>query len=53
MTISQRLYRAYLLQVTVDNIFNYKPKYYSSNSPISPGTTCMIGLSINIDEIFR
>lgn len=53
VTVSQRLYRAYLLQVTVDNVFNYKPKYYSSNSPISPGTTYMIGLSVNIDEIFR
>lgn len=53
VTVSQRLFRAYLLQVTVDNVFNYKPKYYSSNSPISPGTTCMVGLSVNIDEIFR
>lgn len=53
VTVSQRIFRAYLLQVTVDNVFNYKPKYYSSNSPISPGTTYMVGLSVNIDEMFR
>lgn len=53
ITLSQRLYRAYLLQVTVDNIFNYKPDIIASNSPMSPGTTFMVGLSVNIDEIFR
>ena len=53
VTVSQRFFRAYLLQASVDNLFNYKPEYYSSNSPISPGTTFTVGLSVNIDEIFR
>lgn len=50
-TLSQRLFRAYMLQLTVDNLFNYKAKRYSGNSPISPGTTYMVGLSVNLDEI--
>ena len=53
ITVSQRLFGAYLLQATVDNIFNYKPDIIASNSPMSPGTTFMIGLSVNIDEIFK
>lgn len=52
LTVSQRLQRAYLLQFTVDNLFNYKPDYYSANSPVSPGTTFMVGLSVNLDELF-
>lgn len=52
LTVSQRLFRAYLLQMTVDNLFNYKPDFYSANSPISPGTTFRIGLSVNLDELF-
>lgn len=52
VTVSQRLYKAYMLQVSVDNIFNYKPKYYWGNSPITPGTTFLVGLSVNIDDIF-
>lgn len=52
LTVSGRLFRAYLLQLTVDNLFNYRPESYSANSPISPGRTLMAGLSVNLDEIF-
>lgn len=53
ITVSQHLFRAYLLQATVDNIFNYKPDIIAANSPMSPGTTFMVGLSVNIDEVFK
>lgn len=53
ITVSQRLFRAYLLQATVDNIFNYKSNTIAANSPMSPGTTFMVGLAVNIDEIFK
>lgn len=52
IVLSQRIYKAYMLQLSVDNIFNYQPKVYAANSPISPGTTFMAGISIDIDEIF-
>lgn len=52
IVVTQQVFRAYRLQVMVDNLFNYKPDYYSGNSPISPGTTFRIGLSVNLDEIF-
>lgn len=53
LVVTQNLFRAYTLQATVDNIFNYQPKFFAGNSPISPGTTFMVGLSVNIDEIFK
>lgn len=53
LVVTQHLFRAYTLQATVDNLFNYQPKFYSGNSPISPGTTFMVGLSVDIDEIFN
>lgn len=52
IVVSQRLFRAYMLQLSVDNLFNYKPDTYAANSPVSPGTTFTVGLSVNIDEIF-
>ncbi len=52
LTVSGRLFRAYLLQFTVDNVFNYQPDHYSFNSPVSPGRTFMAGLSVNLDELF-
>ena len=42
-----------MLQATVDNIFNYKSDNIAANSPMSPGTTFTVGLSVNIDELFR
>lgn len=53
IVVTQSLFRAYTLQATVDNVFNYRPRFYAGNSPISPGTTFMVGLSVNIDEIFK
>lgn len=52
LVVTQSLFRAFTLQLSVDNLFNYKPEYYSINSPISPGTTFLAGLSININELF-
>lgn len=53
IVVTQSLFKAYTLQATVDNVFNYRPKFYAGNSPISPGTTFMVGISVSIDEIFK
>lgn len=52
IVVSQRLFKAYSLQLSVDNLLNYKPGTYAANSPISPGTTFTAGISIDIDNIF-
>ncbi len=40
------------INFTIDNIFNYKPKYYYYNAPLTTGANFMIGLSIDVDKIF-
>lgn len=49
--VSNRLGKACKLNLSVDNIFNYKPKYYYLNCPLTDGANFMVGLSIDIDKI--
>ena len=34
----------------IDNLFNYKPKFYYYSSPLTTGTSFSIGLSVDIDR---
>ena len=34
----------------IDNIFNYKPKYYYYCSPLTTGTSFSVGLSVDLDK---
>jgi outer membrane receptor for ferrienterochelin and colicins len=36
----------------VDNLFNYVPKYFYSNSPTTNGMTFALGVSLDIDRWF-
>lgn len=38
--------------VALDNLFNYKPKYYYLNCPLTDGCNLMVGLSIDVDKLF-
>lgn len=53
LTLSQRIARGIDLTAAVDNLFDYVPSYYYSNSPSTTGTTFSLGLSVNIDRFFR
>ena len=37
----------------IDNLFNYVPKYYYSNSPSTTGITFWAGLSLDVDKFFK
>lgn len=50
--LSNRLGKACKLNFTVDNLFNYKPKYYYLNCPLTDGANFMVGLSVDIDKLF-
>lgn len=50
ISVFQRIFKGANLTFTVDNIFNYRPNYYYSNSPTTTGTTCSIGLSLDIEQ---
>lgn len=40
------------LRIAADNIFNYKPKYYYLNCPLTDGLNVMAGVCIDIDKLF-
>lgn len=53
LNLSQRLRQGLTLTMAVDNLFNYRPDYYYSNSPSTTGTTCSVGLSLDIEQLFK
>lgn len=53
LIVNQSVWRGVSLNVTVDNLFNYRPEYYYSNSPSTTGTTLAVGLSIDIDKMVK
>lgn len=53
LTLTQRAGRGVDIILAVDNIFNYRPDYYYSNSPSTTGTNCAVGLSLDIEQLFK
>lgn len=52
LSLVQRFGKAVKLNVALDNLFNYKPKYYYLNSPLTDGTNLQVGVSIDIEKLF-
>lgn len=52
LSLVQRFGKGVKLTAAVDNLFNYKPKYYYLNCPMTDGTNFMIGLDIDVDKQF-
>lgn len=53
LSLTQRVWQGVNLTLAVDNLFNYRPDYYYSNSPSTTGTTCSIGLSVDVEQLFK
>ena len=53
LMFTQDIWKGISLNFIVDNLFNYRPDYYYSNSPVTVGTTFAAGLSLSIEEMFR
>ena len=53
LTVSQDIWRGIHLNVIVDNLFNYRPKYYYSSTPSTTGTTVAVALSVDIEKFFQ
>ena len=49
LSVVQRLWKRASVSVAVDNLLNYRPKYYYLNAPITDGANLMIGLSLDLD----
>ena len=53
LMLTQDIWKGISINMIVDNLFNYRPDYYYSNSPVTVGTTFAAGLSLAIGEMFR
>ena len=53
LSLAQRVWRGVQITLAVDNLFNYRPDYYYSNSPSTTGTTCAVGLSLDIEQLCK
>lgn len=53
LNMIHRIWKGINVTMAVDNLFNYVPKYYYSNSPSTTGATLSVGMSVNIDECFK
>lgn len=53
LSLSQRVWQGINITLAVDNLFNYRPDYYYSNSPSTTGTACMLGLSVDVEQMFK
>lgn len=53
LVFSQHIWKGIDLNMIVDNLFNYVPDYYYSNSPVTTGTTFAAGISLSIEQMFK
>lgn len=50
---NQNIMKGLHVNFVLDNLFNYVPDYYYSNSPATTGITFSIGISVDIDNFFK
>ncbi|MBD5221943.1 MAG: TonB-dependent receptor [Bacteroidales bacterium] len=53
LSLSQDIYKGISLTLAADNLFNYVPKYYYSNSPATTGITLSAGLSVDLEKLCK
>ena len=53
LSFAQRVRNGINITLVVDNLFNYRPDYYYSNSPCTTGTTFSVGLSLDIEQMSK
>jgi len=51
LSMAHRVGKAVKLTVALDNLFDYKPKYYYLNCPLTDGINLQVGASVDIDKL--
>ena len=52
-TLRQSVWKGIDINLTIDNLLNYKPKVYYWNSAPTTGLTWSVGLTLDIDDFFK
>ncbi|MDO4462479.1 MAG: TonB-dependent receptor [Bacteroidia bacterium] len=53
LIITQRIINAISVTTTIDNLFDYIPNYYHTSSPTTTGRAISVGISVDIEELWR
>lgn len=48
LTVAQTFFRKLKLTVALDNLFNYRPRYYYLNAPMTEGVNALVSASITL-----
>lgn len=48
LSLVQRIGRSLKISMALDNLFNYRPKYYYLNAPLTDGINLQVGLSVDL-----
>ena len=51
LSVVHRIGKAVKLTTALDNVFNFRPKYYYLNSPLTDGINLQVGLSVDIHAL--
>lgn len=52
LSLTQRVGKAVSIITALDNLFNYRPKHYYLNTPLTDGITFQVGVAVDIDKLF-
>ena len=53
LNVTNSIWRGIDLILSIDNLFNYVPKYNYSSTPSTTGISFSIGASLDIDKMFK
>lgn len=53
LSLLQNIWKGIDVTLAVDNLFDYVPSYYYSSSPYTTGATFSVGVSLDIDKLFK
>ena len=53
LIFQQYVWKGVKVNFAIDNLFNYIPEVYYWNSAPTPGRTWSLGISLDIDRMFR
>ena len=52
LSLKQRIGKAVSITTALDNLFNYRPKFYYLNAPLTDGITFQVGVAVDVDKLF-
>ena len=52
LTLTQKLGTAVRLNLTADNLLNYRPHIYYYNAPLTDGLSLAVGMTLDLDRLW-